>query len=113
MKVKTNYDANFVWTEMRVEIDRETRKYRASPLDGIYSIKLDDTTGTVKKYFKNDLIKGSDRFLVAIWDVGENYYNFELIMKTEIPEEVFEYISPLSEFIINQNVTEPTVMTIR
>jgi hypothetical protein len=113
MNVKTDSSAKFVWTEIKVEVDRGVSKYRVTPLQGLYPIKLNDTNGTVREYFKNDLIKGPDRFLVGVWEVGDNYYNFELIMKTDIPEEVFEYIDPISKFVVQQNLTEPTVMTFR
>jgi hypothetical protein len=113
MNVKTDSSAKFVWTEIKVEADRGVSKYRVTPLQGLYPIKLNDTNGTVREYFKNDLIKGPDRFLVGVWEVGDNYYNFELIMKTDIPEEVFEYIDPISKYVVKQNLTEPTVMTFR
>ena len=113
MNVKADNLPKFVWTDMKVEVNRGDSKYRTTPLQGLYPINLNDTNGTVREYFKNDLIKGPDRFLVAVWEVGEHYYNFELIMKTDIPEEVFEYIDLLSEFVVKQNLTEPTVMTLR
>jgi hypothetical protein len=113
MKKTKNNSIKFVWTELRAEINRETREYRVTPLNGLYPIKLHNTTGDVKEYFKNDLINGSDRFLAAVWEVGENHYDFELIMKTENPEAIFEYFYPVAKAIINQNISEPTVITFR
>lgn len=113
MKETKNNSTKFVWTELRAEINRETWEYRVTPLNGVYPIELDDTNGMVREYFENDLIDGPDRFLVAVWEVGEYHYNFELIMKTDIPEAIFEYIYPVAEAIINQNISEPAVITFR
>lgn len=113
MKNNINTESNYIWTELKVEVDRANKRYRVTPLNGVYPIELDDTNGMVREYFENDLIDGPDRFLVAVWEVGEYHYNFELIMKTDIPEAIFEYIYPVAEAIINQNISEPAVITFR
>ena len=72
-----------------------------------------NSNGDIKDYFENDLVKGPDRFLIAVYEVGSDYYKFEFIMKTNNPSEIFEYIDALSRVVVKQNLTEPTVMTLR
>ena len=113
MKNNINTESNYIWTELKVEFDRANKRYRVTPLNGVYPITLEDTNGDIKDYFENDLVKGPDRFLIAVYEVGLDYYKFEFIMNTNNPSEIFKYIDALSRVVVKQNLTEPTVMTLR
>ncbi len=111
--MKISKTKHFVWTNIKVETKCEGAMYRIVPLDGIYPTCLDDTGGMIRYYFENDLVKGPDKFLVSVWEVGDNYYNFEIIMETDVPEEIFEYFDTLAEFVIENNFPENTIMTLK
>ena len=111
MEVKMNTEL-FVWTEIKVELNKKARTYRVVPLEEIYPIELDDTTDVIRECFENDLINGSGDFLVHIWDAEEEYYTFEVIMKTTDPDEFYECVHPLAEMVIDIAPIETTVMTL-
>lgn len=113
MKTNINNTANFVWIDIHVEINRETNQYRITPLSDIYPITLENARGITREYFENDLVKGPDRFLVDVWDVGEDYYVFAIVMKTTEPEELISYVDVLTRAVIQQDLSEPAVMTFR
>ena len=113
MKNTINTESNYIWTELKVEVDRINNRYRLTPLNGVYPITLENTDGDVRDYFENDLVRGPDRFLIAVYEVGSDYYQYELIMKTNDPSDVFEYVDELSKVVVKQKLSEPTIITLR
>ena len=113
MKTKASKTNNFVWTDIQVVFNREERKFYIVQLDGVCPVYLDNLSGELRDNFENDLVKGPDTFLVNIWEVGEDYYNFDIIMKTDVPEEIVEYFPMLAEFVIKLRIEEPLSMTLR
>ena len=104
---------NFMWTVIEVSVDKKTNKHWITPIEGVYGIKPENTTGTVREYFERDLVQDSDRFLLAIRDARPNHYEFEMIMATSNIAEFVDFEHKLAEFVINSGITRPTVVTIR
>lgn len=111
--LRINQNKHFMWTRLAVEVDWKNASYSTTPLDGIYRIEPEQTSGNLRECFEKDLVNGSDRFLLGVYEVGEDGYAFEMIMRTSDIKTFVEYEDKLADFLIRQGVTKPSVITVR
>lgn len=111
MKVITKGKKNFMFTRLAVSID-ESGKRSLEILDGVYQIKPEDTTGMARMLFEQDLVKGDDRFLVEVYKVCENRWEFAMVMRCTNLGEFVCYEHAIADAVINQHVNKPTVFTL-
>ena len=111
MKARIDQPKNFMWTVIGVQVDKEKGTKCSLPLEGIYQIKPENTSGTVREYFEMDLVNGADRLLMAVREASEDYYEFEMIMNTTSVKEFVEHEHKLVDFVINSKIEKPTVVT--
>ena len=104
---------NFMWTVIEVSVDKKTNKHWITPIEGVYGIKPENTTGTVRELFEQDLVNDSDRFLLAIREARPDFYEFEMITVATSLKEFIQFEYALADFVVNSGITKPTVLTIR
>ena len=105
----------FMWSEVEVYLDKEHNTYSAESIGGIYHIFPQNTTGEVREIFENNLIDGSDRFLVAVREVNPDGFKFEMIMHMHgyDLDDFREFVDYLAGIIVQKNPQSPVVMSIK
>lgn len=112
MKTTLNPSQTFLYAAIEVRTTNGKNIESAELIEDICEIRLKDTRGRVHKYFKEDLIEGPDRFLVYIFEVGEGYFKFDIIIKTDDINEFINHVGSVAYSIAEQNFKEQTVLTI-
>ena len=104
----------FLWSEVEVHLDKEHNTYSAESVGGIYHIFPQNTTGEVREIFENNLIDGSDRFLVAVREVSPDGYKFKMIMHMHgyDIDDFHEFVNYLADIIVQKEPQAPIVMSI-
>jgi len=101
------------WTKLKVHIDDCT--YKIIPLEGIYEMKLENTSGDIHKMLKQDLIEGNDRFLIATFDYTDKGFSFEMFYSFDEfdMKEFIDYEYQLANFVLGNRIKKPTIVTIK
>ena len=97
-----------VTLEVRMSNDRKFKSVEF--LEDIRQIGLEEIGGRVYKHFKERLIEGSDTALLSVFEVGKDFYKFDLIVKADNVAELCTYAGIIARWSVDQNVEDQTVI---
>ena len=112
MKAMLNPSKTFLHTAVEVKVTADRKIESAELIEDIQEIRLKDTCGRVHKFFEQDLIKGPDRFLVYVFETGDDFYKFDVIIRTDDIEEFINYTARLTNCVVELDFEDQTIVTL-